>query len=190
MCDRGPFSYRIILRTVRGTSGRQRRVAPDGCALEASHPIAYCSAYVPGEAFSTAEGTVRPGCDRAIPSPNLLIKSFVYKLKYLLKTMSCCTAQALMPTRLMQVYERSSDYKPILPQPIDLSCHARPSEATPYAYRRQAMCDLGMARSHPASIAHPLCPNLGKCPQFFHPAIRVLLITATMVTSWGLVVQA
>jgi hypothetical protein len=71
------------------------------------------------------------GCDRAIPNPNLSVKDFTYKIKYLLKILSCCTAQAPMPTRLMQVYERSSGYKPVLPQPFDFSRHARPSEKTP-----------------------------------------------------------
>ena len=41
-----------------------------------------------------------------------------------------------MPTRLMQVHEQRSGDKPVLPQPFDFSCQARPSEKTPYAYRR------------------------------------------------------
>jgi hypothetical protein len=41
-----------------------------------------------------------------------------------------------MPTRLMQVHEQRSGDKPVLPQPFDFSYQARPSEKTPYAYRR------------------------------------------------------
>jgi hypothetical protein len=40
--------------------------------------------------------------------------------------------------RLMQVHKQRSGYKPVLPQLFDFSSHARPSEKTPYAYRRQA----------------------------------------------------
>jgi len=36
-----------------------------------------------------------------------------------------------MPTRLMQVHEQSSGYKPVVPQPFDFFHHARPSEKNP-----------------------------------------------------------
>ena len=38
----------------------------------------------PGYLFLGTIGV--PGCDRAIPNPNLLIKSFAHRIKYLLKS--------------------------------------------------------------------------------------------------------
>jgi hypothetical protein len=70
------------------------------------------------------------GCDRAIPNPNRSIKISSCKIKYLLKILSCCTAQDPMPMRLMQVHKQRSGYKPVLPQPFDFFSHARPSGKT------------------------------------------------------------
>src|SRR5215212_6248550 len=153
VADTSPLRYLVVIQAIELLPLLYERVVvPQAVLTELQHPrsprevrawLATPPAWVevrqPQQRTRLARlGPGEQGCDRAIPNPNRSMKGFACKIIFLLKISSGCTAQDPMPMGLAQGHKQRSGDKPALPQLVDFSRYARPSEKPPYAYRRQA----------------------------------------------------